>query len=200
MKLWIARNENNYLFGYEQEPLRSRKDGVFLVPHCACRMYSLDNNLFPEITWETEPIRVEIKYKKAGAVKCTEKQIEQALYWQRKYDELDADCQKLFSIVLNLIDENSGNTEKPTFLEFNDPHGIPSFLSDMLRMSALWDFRKKWIEEKCKRKSDKENINLDNVIKDFKFYMKHDKDLQSNFLAQDLLRKLQVLHYGLNKE
>lgn len=197
MKLWIARDEDGYLRGYEKEPTRSDKHGVFHAYPTQC--YELDKRLFPEITWETGPIRVEIKYKKAGKVRCSEKQIEQALYWQRKYDELNADCKDLFSAVANLVKTNGRNTEEPTFLQFNEEDGFPSATLDLIRNSALWDFRKKWIESKNPNQDDKKKIELEKVISDIEYYSKQEKSFKNEVLWSDILRKLNVLRYDLDK-
>lgn len=53
---------------------------------------------------------------------------------QRKYDELQADCKDLLSVVANLM---RGEIE-PTMVEFNDPDGYPSFVLDFIRKHATW--------------------------------------------------------------
>lgn len=53
---------------------------------------------------------------------------------QRKYDELQADCKDLFSIVVNL----SEGKEEPRMVEFNDPNGYPRAVLDFIRQYAIW--------------------------------------------------------------
>lgn len=56
MKLWIARNNNGELALHESEP-RCPID----TWHNSNQVFYLDNNLFPEVTFETSPQQVEIK-------------------------------------------------------------------------------------------------------------------------------------------
>ena len=53
---------------------------------------------------------------------------------QRKYDELQADCKDLFSIVVNL----SEGKEEPRMVEFNDSNGYPSYILVLIRQHASW--------------------------------------------------------------
>lgn len=53
---------------------------------------------------------------------------------QKKYDELQADCKDLFSVVVNLV---SGK-EEPFIVEFNDPDGYPSAILRFIRKHANW--------------------------------------------------------------
>lgn len=53
---------------------------------------------------------------------------------QRKYDELQADCKDLFSIVVNLSEGKEG----PRMVEFNDSNGYPSMVLDFIRRHATW--------------------------------------------------------------
>lgn len=53
---------------------------------------------------------------------------------QRKYDELQADCKDLFSVVVNL----SEGKEEPRMVEFNDSNGYPSCVLDLMRQHATW--------------------------------------------------------------
>ena len=56
-KLWVARDKNGFLFAYEGKPARCdiRKEwfGRFLS--------SMKNSYFPNLTWEDEPIEVELR-------------------------------------------------------------------------------------------------------------------------------------------
>lgn len=54
---WVARDENGSLFAYEDKPVRcdNQKEwfsGKFLT--------SMENSFFPDLTWEDEPIEVEL--------------------------------------------------------------------------------------------------------------------------------------------
>lgn len=53
---------------------------------------------------------------------------------QRKYDELQADCKDLLSVVVNL----SRGKEEPAMVEFNDPDGYPSMVLDFIQQHATW--------------------------------------------------------------
>ena len=54
---------------------------------------------------------------------------------QRKYDELQADCKDLFSVVVNL----SQGKNEPTMVEFNDPDGYPCIVLDFIREHSTWN-------------------------------------------------------------
>jgi hypothetical protein len=60
MKYWIARNEKGFLFLYDDEPFEYKYEG-----HSYWRTYgnyySIDDDLFPEITYENSPQEVELK-------------------------------------------------------------------------------------------------------------------------------------------
>lgn len=53
---------------------------------------------------------------------------------QRKYDELQADCKDLLSVVANLTQ----GKKEPTMYQFNDPDGYPSIVLDFIREHATW--------------------------------------------------------------
>lgn len=53
---------------------------------------------------------------------------------QHKYDELQADCKDLLSVVANLM---CGEKE-PTMVQFNNPDGYPSIVLDIIRHHATW--------------------------------------------------------------
>lgn len=53
---------------------------------------------------------------------------------QRKYDELQAGCKDLFSVVVNL----ARGREEPTMVEFNEPDGYPSIVLYFIRQHATW--------------------------------------------------------------
>lgn len=55
---WIARDKNGSLFAYEDKPKRyDNKKEWFSVKF----LFSMENSLFPDLTWEDEPIEVEIR-------------------------------------------------------------------------------------------------------------------------------------------
>ncbi len=53
---------------------------------------------------------------------------------QRKYDEPQADCKDLLSVVVNLAQ----GKEEPRMVEFNDSDGYPSMVLDFIRQHATW--------------------------------------------------------------
>lgn len=59
MKLWIARDKNGALALYTEEPMlyyNSQYEGPY-----KSQMIDLDENLFPEVTFENSPQMVEVK-------------------------------------------------------------------------------------------------------------------------------------------
>ena len=59
MNLWIARDKNNALALYTEEPMlyyNSQYEGSY-----KSQMIDLDEDLFPEVTFENSPQQVEIK-------------------------------------------------------------------------------------------------------------------------------------------
>lgn len=64
----------------------------------------------------------------------TKSDLNAVLELQRKYDELQADCKDLFSVVVNL----SEGREEPRMIEFNAPNGFPSIVLDFIREHATW--------------------------------------------------------------
>lgn len=64
MKLWIARDKNGALALYTEEPMlyyNSQYEGPY-----KSQMIDLDENLFPEVTFENSPQQVEVKLVKEG--------------------------------------------------------------------------------------------------------------------------------------
>ena len=67
MKMWIARDENGWLFAYENKPFRKERDGIFEVSHLEgeWNWAELDtlpfSEMFPSVTWENSPQEVELK-------------------------------------------------------------------------------------------------------------------------------------------
>lgn len=68
---------------------------------------------------------------KSRLTKCD---LNAVLELQRKYDELQADCKDLLSIVVNL----SQGREEPTMVVFNDSGGYPAATIDFIRKHATW--------------------------------------------------------------
>lgn len=56
MKMWIARDENGTLALHESEPYCP-----YSTWHNSNQEFYLDNDLFPEVTFENSPQQVEIK-------------------------------------------------------------------------------------------------------------------------------------------
>lgn len=59
---WVARDENNSLYLYEKRPVRDHDEWVEET------VIYLDDDLFPDLTWDSapEPIEIIIKRKKNG--------------------------------------------------------------------------------------------------------------------------------------
>jgi len=72
--------------------------------------------------------------KRKAKSRLTKCDLNAVLELQRKYDELQADCKDLLSIVVNL----SQGKEEPTMVQFNDPNSDPSVILDFIRTHATW--------------------------------------------------------------
>lgn len=72
--------------------------------------------------------------KRKAKSQLTKCDLNAVLELQRKYDELQADCKDLLSIVVNL----SQDKEEPTMVGFNDPDGDPALIFDFIRNHAQW--------------------------------------------------------------
>lgn len=59
MKLFVARDTTNELTGFVEEPIR--EEGGFFSPKPGTEYYMLDEEQFPEITWENSPQKVEVE-------------------------------------------------------------------------------------------------------------------------------------------
>ena len=59
MKLWIARNKNNDLNGFESKPIRDENSGEFVETDGI--FYSFDFELFPDVLWYNSPQMIELK-------------------------------------------------------------------------------------------------------------------------------------------
>lgn len=58
MRLWFARNKDNKLFAYDQEPISVPSIGCFVRQDGA--MYPISNKLYKELTFENSPIQIEM--------------------------------------------------------------------------------------------------------------------------------------------
>ena len=58
--IWIARDKDGSLYLYEGKPYRKGYVWMYRYEH---EPYEIDNDWFPEITWENEPIELVIKEK-----------------------------------------------------------------------------------------------------------------------------------------
>lgn len=56
MELWIARERNWQLYGHSEKPMLVDDEWVSM-----CSLYELDADLFPEVTFENSPKKVELK-------------------------------------------------------------------------------------------------------------------------------------------
>lgn len=61
MKGWVARDKNNDLYFFTYKPHRT--DGVF-YSEVSEDVLHLNNDMFPELSWQSEPIEVELFVKK----------------------------------------------------------------------------------------------------------------------------------------
>lgn len=65
---WAARDANGDLFCYKSKPVRGFSQTQWMfdykVPWKGCALFAMPNNLFPELTWKDEPIKISITYKK----------------------------------------------------------------------------------------------------------------------------------------
>ena len=59
MELWIARDKNGDIFLYEMKPIRKAEH----FARCGRCIEVFNPYLFPEVTWENSPKKVEIKLK-----------------------------------------------------------------------------------------------------------------------------------------
>ena len=57
-KFWIARDKNGSLFAYEDKPTRCDNQREWFAEKF---LFSMENSFFPGLTWEDEPIEVEIR-------------------------------------------------------------------------------------------------------------------------------------------
>lgn len=57
MKLWIARDKNEKIFLYREEPMKSEKHEMF----GGRPLMNLPKEEYPEVTWDNSPQQVELK-------------------------------------------------------------------------------------------------------------------------------------------
>ena len=55
-KLWVARDNNGFLFAYEDKPKRCDNQKEWIGRFFS----SMKNSYFPNLTWKDEPIEVEL--------------------------------------------------------------------------------------------------------------------------------------------
>lgn len=72
--------------------------------------------------------------KRKAKSRLTKCDLNAVMELQRKYDELQADCKDLLSVVVNLAQ----GKEEPRMIEFNDSDGYPSMVLDFIREHATW--------------------------------------------------------------
>jgi hypothetical protein len=60
MKFWVARDENKLLFAYELKPYRNEKEWLSKGKH-ECLGTIFNSEYFKDLTWESEPVEVELK-------------------------------------------------------------------------------------------------------------------------------------------
>lgn len=58
MELWIARERNNALWLWKKKPFYNRKRGCW---DGELFFYAIEDYLFPEVTFENSPKKVELK-------------------------------------------------------------------------------------------------------------------------------------------
>lgn len=58
---WVARDENGDLFMYSTKPFRDKTTELWFG---GLTMMTPSNDLFPDITWDDEPIKVELIIKR----------------------------------------------------------------------------------------------------------------------------------------
>ena len=65
---WVARDSTGDLFCYKSKPIRglscTQWTFDYKSPWKGPALFAIPNNLFPELTWRDEPIKISITYKK----------------------------------------------------------------------------------------------------------------------------------------
>lgn len=72
--------------------------------------------------------------KRKAKSRLTKCDLNAVMELQRKYDELQADCKDLLSVVVNLSQEK----EEPKIIKFNNPDGYLSFVLELIHRHATW--------------------------------------------------------------
>lgn len=62
-EFWAAKDANGCVFLYSAKPVRSLETKSWYM-NKEDDLYSISNRLFPELTWEDEPVKVSITIKK----------------------------------------------------------------------------------------------------------------------------------------
>lgn len=57
-KFWVARDKNGSLFAYNDKPTRCDNQKEWFAEKF---LSSMENSFFPDLTWEDEPIEVELR-------------------------------------------------------------------------------------------------------------------------------------------
>lgn len=60
---WVAKDANGSVFLYGSKPIKSLETGSWYVD-TENDLYVVSSRLFPKLTWEDEPIKISITYKK----------------------------------------------------------------------------------------------------------------------------------------
>lgn len=61
LELYIARDKNGYLCGYDKEPLKDETDGFFFAGSTNTIEVAFDTTIFPQVTWDNSPRKVKIE-------------------------------------------------------------------------------------------------------------------------------------------
>lgn len=59
---YIARDKNGNLYIYDKLPKRDRANGIWQVNEKFDKFYQLPKDWFPEITWSSEPLLVDVTF------------------------------------------------------------------------------------------------------------------------------------------
>lgn len=78
--MWVARDKNGELWLYTKEkPKRFEECGRWDIPDCVITYSAtLSKELYPELTWENEPLEVNI-------IQTNPKNIPYPVYWAEQY-------------------------------------------------------------------------------------------------------------------
>lgn len=57
-KFWVARDKDGNLFAYNDKPTRCDNQKEWFAEKF---LFSMENSFFPELTWEDEPLEVELR-------------------------------------------------------------------------------------------------------------------------------------------